>query len=61
MAERLWPARALVLALEGVLPFIAPGLWRWMFTEMIWLQDGQGRFFGLCCVFAGLLLWWSVT
>lgn len=40
MAELLWPARALVLALEGVLPFIAPGLWRWMFTEMIWLQDG---------------------
>jgi len=61
VADRLGPARALILVLEGVLPFIVPGLWRWMFIEMIRSQDGWGWFFGLCCVLAGLLLWWSVT
>lgn len=61
MADFLWPALALVLILEGLLPFIAPGLWRRVFAEMIRLQDGQVRFFGLCCVLSGLLLWWAVT
>jgi uncharacterized protein YjeT (DUF2065 family) len=54
-------ALALVLILKGLLPFIAPGLWRRVFTEMIRLHDGQVRFFGLCCLLAGLLLWWAVA
>jgi uncharacterized protein YjeT (DUF2065 family) len=61
VADFLWPALALVLILEGLLPAIAPGLWRRVFAEMVRLQDGQVRFFGLCCVVAGLLLWWVVT
>ena len=61
MAELLWSALALVLIVEGLLPFLAPGLWRRMLTEMVRLQDGQVRFFGLCCLLAGLLLWWAVT
>lgn len=61
MAELLLPALALVLILEGLLPFIAPGLWRRVFTEMIRLHDGQVRLFGLCCLLAGLLLWWAVA
>lgn len=61
MAELLLPALALVLILEGLLPFIAPGLWRRVFTEMIRLHDGQVRFSGLCCPPAGLLLRWAVA
>jgi uncharacterized protein len=58
MGELLWPALALVLILEGLLPFIAPGAWRRVFSEMIRMQDGQIRFFGLCSIGLGVLLWW---
>lgn len=61
MGDLLWPALALVLIFEGLLPFVAPAAWRRLFTEMLRLQDGQIRFFGLLCVLAGLLLWWAVT
>jgi uncharacterized protein YjeT (DUF2065 family) len=60
MADLLWPALALVLILEGLLPFVAPGAWRRVFSEMIRMQDGQIRFFGLCSLCAGVLLWWWV-
>ncbi len=61
MGDLIWPALALVLVFEGLLPFIAPAAWRRIFTEMLRLQDGQIRFFGLLCVLSGLLLWWAVT
>jgi uncharacterized protein YjeT (DUF2065 family) len=56
-SEVIWPALALVLVFEGLLPLLAPGAWRRVFTEMLTLQDGQIRFFGLLCVVAGALLW----
>lgn len=61
MSELLWPALALVLIFEGLLPFVAPATWRRVFTQMLQLQDGQIRFFGLLCVLSGLLLWWAVA
>jgi uncharacterized protein len=61
MADVVWPALALVLVLEGLLPFVAPAAWRRMFTEMLKLHDGQIRFFGLMCLIAGALLGWSVA
>jgi uncharacterized protein len=61
MSDLLWPALALVLVFEGLLPFIAPAAWRRVFTQMLQLQDGQIRFFGLLCVLSGLLLWWAVA
>lgn len=60
MGDLLWPALALVLVFEGLMPFVAPSVWRRMFTEMLKLKDGQIRFFGLLCVLSGLLLWWAV-
>lgn len=57
-ADAFWLALALVLILEGLLPFIAPGVWRRMFSEILKLQDGQLRFFGLLSLVSGLLLWW---
>lgn len=60
MSELFWPVLALVLIVEGLLPLLAPGLWRRMFTEMLRLRDGQLRFFGLMSIVGGVLLWWSL-
>lgn len=50
---------ALVLVIEGLFPFLSPGGWRRMFTQILGLSDGQIRFFGLCSIAAGLLwVWW---
>ena len=57
----LWAALALVLVVEGLLPFISPGGWRRMFTQLLQLNDGQIRFFGLVTIVAGLLLLWAVS
>ncbi len=57
LADLFWPALALVLVFEGLMPLLVPSVWRRMFTEMLRLQDGQIRFFGLICVGCGVLLW----
>ena len=57
----LWAALSLVLVAEGLLPFISPGGWRRMFTQLLQLNDGQIRFFGLVTIVAGLLLLWAVS
>ena len=49
-------AIALVLIFEGLLPLISPTRWREMFTQLLQLQDGQIRFFGLGIVLLGLFL-----
>ncbi len=49
-------ALALMLVIEGLLPFLAPRLWRETFQRLMQLSDGQIRFFGLTSMIAGLLL-----
>jgi hypothetical protein len=44
--------------IEGLLPFLSPGGWRRLFAQLLQLQDGQIRFFGLCTVLVGLVLLW---
>lgn len=61
MSELFWPVLALVLIVEGLLPLLAPGLWRRMFSEMLRLRDGQLRFFGLMSIIGGALLWWLLS
>jgi len=52
-------ALALVLVIEGLLPMFAPQRWREMFRQILQMQDGQIRFFGLVSVLLGLIgLWW---
>ena len=41
---------------EGLLPFVAPGLWRESLARMARLQDGQIRFVALGAIVIGLLL-----
>ncbi|AYQ29740.1 MULTISPECIES: DUF2065 domain-containing protein [unclassified Polaromonas] len=55
-ADTIWQALALVLVIEGLLPFISPGGWRRMFEQILALGDGQIRFFGLCSIVIGLVL-----
>ena len=57
--DSLWAALALLLILEGLLPFCAPSLWRDTFRKVTELSDGQLRFVGLMSItlgVAGLLL-----
>jgi uncharacterized protein YjeT (DUF2065 family) len=56
MTTTLLTAVALVLVIEGALPFISPRIWRDAFRRMIELGDGQVRFIGLTLMLAGLLL-----
>ncbi|MBI3140871.1 MAG: DUF2065 domain-containing protein [Rhodocyclales bacterium] len=52
----LLAALALMLVLEGLLPFLAPKVWRDMFRRITELADGQIRFLGLSSIVAGLVL-----
>jgi len=56
MATTLLMAFALMLVIEGLLPFLAPKLWRETFRRLMQLTDGQIRFFGLTSMIAGLIL-----
>lgn len=56
MADWLWAALALMLILEGAMPFLSPGLWRQVFERALRLTDGQIRFLGLSSILVGLLL-----
>jgi uncharacterized protein len=47
---------ALMFVFEGILPFVAPRLWRETFRKALELTDGQLRFFGLASMVAGLVL-----
>jgi uncharacterized protein YjeT (DUF2065 family) len=49
-------AFALMLVIEGVLPFLLPALWRDTFRRLTEMSDGQIRFIGLSLMLAGLLL-----
>jgi hypothetical protein len=56
MGATLLMAFALMLILEGLLPFLAPALWRDTFRRIMQMSDGQIRFVGLSSMVVGLLL-----
>ena len=56
MASTFFIALALMLVIEGILPFLFPAQWRETFRRIIEFSDGQIRFFGLSSMLAGLLL-----
>jgi uncharacterized protein YjeT (DUF2065 family) len=56
MLNTMLLAFALMLVLEGLLPFLAPRVWREMFRRIISFNDGQLRFVGLTSMMIGLLL-----
>lgn len=56
MSDNLLLAFALMLVLEGVVPFIAPNAWRETFRRLIQFSDGQIRFVGLTSMLVGLIM-----
>ena len=54
MVDLLWTSLALVLVLEGLLPLVAPRVWRDAFRRLTELSDGQLRFVGLAALATGL-------
>ncbi len=56
MTTSLLIAFALMLVLEGLVPFLAPNAWRETFRRLIQLTDGQIRFIGLTSMLAGIIL-----
>ena len=56
MSDLLLGALALMLVIEGLLPFFSPRLWRQVFEHAIRFSDGQLRFFGLSSMLVGLVL-----
>ena len=56
MGNTLLTALALMLVIEGVLPFLVPGIWRETFRRLTEMSDGQIRFIGLTSMVAGVLL-----
>ncbi len=56
MTEVFVAAFALMLVLEGILPFAAPKVWRDAFKRFTEMSDGQIRFAGLTSMMVGLLL-----
>jgi hypothetical protein len=56
MLNLLWLAFALTLVIEGLMPFLAPRVWRETFRRVTELSDGQIRFIGLTSMLVGIVL-----
>ena len=54
--ETVLTAVALMLVIEGALPFAAPQLWRDAFRRLTEMRDGQIRFAGLASMGVGVLI-----
>lgn len=49
-------AFGLMLVIEGLLPFVAPRIWRETFRRVTEMADGQLRFIGLTSIIIGLAM-----
>ena len=54
-------AFALMLVIEGILPFLFPAQWRETFRRLIEMRDGQLRFIGAASIASGMLLYLLVS
>ena len=60
MWESIIPALALVLVIEGMLPFISPKSWREAMTQAAQLPDNILRSLGLVSMMAGVIILYLV-
>jgi hypothetical protein len=51
---------AMMLVIEGLLPFVFPEMWRETFRRLVSLTDGQLRFVGIAAMLSGLLMLYLV-
>jgi uncharacterized protein len=56
MGNTLLTAFALMLVIEGILPFLVPSMWRETFRRLTEMSDGQIRFIGLTSMLVGIML-----
>lgn len=61
MWETFLMAVALMLILEGMLPFLSPQTWREAFRKLIEINDHQIRFIGLTSMLIGLMILFLVN
>ena len=61
MTDVLLAALALMLVIEGILPFTAPRIWRETFKTLVTMSDGQIRFAGLASMVIGLVVLYFAT
>lgn len=55
----LWVATALILVIEGIMPFLSPAAFRRALLQMASMKDQHMRSIGLLCMALGLiLLYW---
>jgi uncharacterized protein YjeT (DUF2065 family) len=54
-------ALGLMLILEGLMPMVLPRLWKSLFEQMLKMEDGQIRFFGMLMVIAGMSVVWFLA
>ena len=57
----IWMAAAFMLMFEGLMPLIAPNLWRRMFEQLLQLPEQGIRIAGGISVVIVLLLYWLVA
>ena len=60
MWDTLLIAFALMLVLEGILPFLFPNIWRDTFKKLTETSDNQVRFIGLTSMLLGIALLYLV-
>jgi uncharacterized protein YjeT (DUF2065 family) len=61
VSDIVFAALALMLVIEGILPFTAPKLWRETFKTLTEMSDGQIRFAGLTSMMVGLVVLYLAT
>jgi hypothetical protein len=60
MWENILPALALVLVIEGLLPFLSPKTWREAMSQAAQLPDNILRGLGLASMVAGVIILYFV-
>ncbi len=61
MWDTFLKAVALMLILEGIVPFSFPGAWRDAFLKLMQMEDGQIRLMGLSTMLVGLIILFLVS
>ena len=56
LIHSLWVAAALVLVIEGLMPFLSPTVFRRALQQMTTMSDSAIRSIGLLSMLSGLLL-----
>lgn len=52
---------AMMLVIEGMMPFLFPDLWRQTFQRLLEFTDGQLRFVGFASMLFGLLVLYLIN